>query len=453
MRHLVSPARLSVPLILALAAGCAGPAKPGDVSGHFIVSISDADMSAPALITGRLDPQEDGIEDTLTVITLPIQEPTTPFAQIGVSNSVFGPPNSLAVTRDGRTAFVIETRGPAPAGATSVKELPRGRKLFAIDLSNPLKPAVQSWVEIGNDEQNSEPLSVDVHPDGDLVAIARRAAHEPIVMVPFQDGKFGVGFAFELGGIDDSSAAPSAVVWRPGGRHFAVTLPDRDQVVFYEFVREPDQEIGLRLWGAPVDVGKYPISGAFTPDGRFFITTEAQWGKDVEDFSVGAPEGRVSVIRLSTEPTEAINEIGQPVRPVVHVVVASAPVGISAQGIAISPDGRLVVTANLRRSFLPDSDPRLTRGGSLSLLALDPASGKLTPAGEYQMDAMPVGLSFDAKGDFIVTTLFRSFDPQSSPRFGELGFWRVIGGGNPSLEKTSIYVGVGKGPHGVVIVR
>lgn len=451
-------ARVSCPLALALLAGCGGggPSKAGDISGRYIVTISDADMAAPALMTGQLDPKTPGTEDTMTVITLPIQEPVTPFAQIPVSNSVIGPPNSLAVTRDGRTAFVVETRGPAPEGATSVRELPRGKKLYLIDLSDPLKPFVRDTVEVGNDESNSEPLSVDVSPAGDVVAVARKAAGEQIVMVTVKDGKYADAVAWTLQGIDDSSAAPSAIVWRPGsagGRHFAVTLPDRDQVVFYEFRRHENGDMGLATWGPPVSVGRYPVSGAFTPDGRYFITTEAQWGKDVEGFNVGAPDGSVSVIRLSDVPTEEPAAEGQPVRPVIHQVVGSAPVGTSPQGIAVSPDGKLVATANLRRSFLPESDPRLTRGGSVSLLSLDPGTGKLTPAGEYAMDAMPVGLSFDSKGEFLVTTLFRSFDPNSSPLFGELGFWKVRSGGSPSLEKTDIYVGVGKGPHGVVIVR
>jgi DNA-binding beta-propeller fold protein YncE len=448
--------RLVFPLAAALLAACGGPGGSGQVTGRYIVTVSDADMSAPALITGELDPKPAGAEDSLTVITLPIREPVTPFAQIPVSNSVIGPPNCLAVTRDGRHAYVVETRGPAPEGARSVRQLPRGKRVFAINMDDPLKPFVQDAVEVGSDEADTEPLSIDVNEAGDMLVIARRAVGEQIVFIPVRDGRFGEALGVSLQGLDNSATPPSAVLWRPGGRHFAVTLPEVDQVIFYEFVRgegDGGGEVGIRSWGPPVHVGKYPVSGAFTPDGRYFVTTEAQWGKDVEGFNVGAPEGSVSVIRLSDEPMEQYDEAGRLVRPVEHRVVATAVVGVSPQGIAVSPDGRMVVTANLRRSFLPEADPRLTKGGSLSLLSLDAPTGRLGYAGEFMIDAMPVGLCFDARGEHVVVTLFRSFDPASSPDYGELGFWRVRPGSPPALENANLYVSVGKGPHGVVIVR
>ncbi len=117
----------------------------------------------------------------------------------------------------------------------------------------------------------------------------------------------------------------------------------------------------------------------------------------------------------------------------------------------MSPDGRLIATSNLRRSYLPDSDPRLTRGGSVSLLALDSATGTLTNAGEYEMPAMPLGLTFDAAGKFLLVTQFRSFDVEDNN--GWLASGRFARARTPTLETTDIFVGVGKGPHGVIIVR
>src|SRR5262249_33734653 len=151
------------------------------------------------------------------------------------------------------------------------------------------KPFIRDIVEIGNEEQNSEPLSIDINPEGDMAILARRAAGEQIVLIPVKEGKFGEALGIDLQGVDDSATRPSAVVWRPDGKHLAVPLPDRDQVVFYEFVRDREGAVGIHTWGEPVNVGKYPVSGAFTPDGNYFITTEAQWGKDVEGFNVGAP--------------------------------------------------------------------------------------------------------------------------------------------------------------------
>lgn len=439
-------AAASVPLALALLAGCGGsgaqhaaPATPDQVSGRYIVTISDADLSAPALAHGRLGERDPGAQDTLTVLALPIREPSTPWAQIHVSNSVIGPPNALAVSRDGNTAFVVETRGPAPAGAVSIEELPPGQLLFAIDMTDPLAPRIVGTANVG-----TNPMAVDVHPAGDLAAVATSVPHEQIVMVPIEGSTLGEPLAWPLLGVDDTSAIPSCVAWRPDGRVLAVTLPDQDLVVFLEFTRnENEGSMGLRPWGAPVRVGKYPYSGRFTPDGRHFITTDLQWGRDVEEFRVGAPEGRLSVVRLG--------DPGDDITAPVHEVVSVATVGVSPEGLAISPDGRFVVTANLRRSYLEETDPRLTPGGSLSLLTLNERTGELTPVSEVDLDGMPEGIAFDANGNFVVVTQFRTFDPAATD--GELAFFRLNTEGRPSLTPTDFRVGVGKGPHGVLIVR
>lgn len=442
------------PLVLVLLAGCqsgpaaVAPARPGDVSGRYIVTISDADLTAPALQTGRLGERDPAARDTLTVLALPIREPSTPWAQINVSNSVIGPPNALSVSRDGNTAFVVEARGAAPEGAVTIADLPPGRLLFAIDMTDPIQPRIAGTAEVG-----ANPMAVDAHPDGDIVAVVTSVPHEQIVIVPFTSGaEGGVGepLAWSLIGVDDSSAIPSCITWSPDGRLLAVTIPDQDRVVFLEFTRDAnDGSMGLRPWGQAVTVGKYPYSGKFTPDGRYFITTDLQWGRDVEEFRVGAPEGRLSVVRVTPLPQQA-DVIA---RPPTHEVVSTAVVGVSPEGLAISPDGRYVVTANLRRSYLDDADPRLTRGGSLTLLTLDEATGALSAVGEFDLDGMPEGLAFDAAGNFVVVTQFRSFDP-SAPD-GELAFYRLNrhSRGNPTLEGTDFRVGVGKGPHGVLIVR
>lgn len=439
------------PLLLVLLSGCgtAGkvPPAPDSISGKYIAVMCDADMSWSAFSDGTLGTH--GGSDSLTVVSLPISlAPTeesprwqTSVAQAPVSNSAYGPPVSLAVTRDGARAYVCETRGPAPAGATMLNQLPVGTTLTAVDLSNPAQPTVLAAANIGE-----EPTGCDVSPDGTLVAVVTRKPGAEIVIVPVStEVPLGQPMAFPLAG----GGRPTCVQWHPGGRHLAITLPDAGLVAFFEYTSDTgDGTPGLAPWGEPVKVGKYPASGRFTPDGRHFVVTELQWGPDVEGFMAGAPEGQLSMIRLSNVKS-AVTPEGIDNSRVVHEVSSRATVGVSPECMAISPDGRFAVTGNLKGSYLAEGAAHATQGGSLSLVRID--GGTLETVSETPIKAMPEGVSFDQSGQHVVVSEFRSFDPGALD--GELAFFKLVTGGTPSLVPAKFYVGVGRGPHGVLIVR
>ncbi len=455
-------AAISGAALLCLLSGCASsgptadatPPRPDEISGRYIAVMCDADMTWSAFADGTLGAREPGAADSVTVVSLPIAPPPgedasrwkTSVAQVAVSNSAMGPPVSLAVSRDGRRAFACETRGPAPEGATRLDELPPGAFVTALDLTDPAAPVV-----LGKLKVDFQPTGCDVHPAGDLVLVATQRPGEQIVLIPVDPtGQMSKPLTFELVGAGEK-ARPTCVQWSPGGTHFAVSLPDTNQVAFYEFRREIESGVpGVAPWGEPVTVGKYPASGRFTPDGRFYVTTELQWGPDVERFMAGAPEGRLSVIRLSDKPS-AVNDAGElDNSSVVHTVVSTASVGVSPESMAMSPDGRWIVTANLRGSYLAEGDARATRGGSLSLVSLA-RDGQATTRAETPLKAMPQGVAFDASGRHLVVSEFRTFEPGALS--GELAFFKLVAGDQPTLVPAKFYVGVGPGPHGVLIVR
>ncbi len=433
---------------LAALTGCSsgGGSSAGNdpLVGDFIVTISDMDMEATSFVTDNLASGRADAADQLTISELPLSETSTEYAQLPVSNSVVGPPTALAVSPDGRTAFVVASRAPAPAGATRTDQLADGETLTAIDLTMPLAPRVADEIFVG-----PRPLSVDVHPAGDLVLVARDSDdRRQLMIVGFDGSTFGVPLWGPMLGLDDDGARPSCAMWHPSGRFFGVTLPRRNQVVFYAFSRTGSTgAYSIRPWGEPVTVGKYPYSGRFTPDGRHFLTTDLQWGEDVDGFLVGAPNGEVSAIRFnaSSDGTDS-GPAGQ------HAFVGSAVVGISPEGLAISPDGRAVATANLQRSFLTEDDPRLTRGGSVTLLAFDPETGALTVVADEPVEGMPEGITFDGAGTTLAVIQFRSFGQNALE--GEIAFFGVRRkAGRPTgLERASYSLGAGRGSHGLVIV-
>jgi DNA-binding beta-propeller fold protein YncE len=455
---------LAATVLLAALTGCEvqRALKPSDIAGRYIVAIGDADMASASFGSRELGERDLNAQDALTVVTLPLQEPSTPFAQINVSNSALCPPTSLSVTRDGKFAFVVEYRGPADANARTVDDLPKGNKLTAVELADPLNPRVAAITEVG-----LEPIAVAAHPSGELVAVVTHAERQQIVLLPFKDGAFsGEPATWPVLGVEDESARPTSVAWHPGGEALAVTLQDRGEVAFFRFRRDDDGKMQLAPWGTPVKAGKSPHSGAFTPDGRHFIVNDTQTPAR-DSYGVGTPAGQLIVIRLGDMPGGIDTAEGTQAD---HIVVGTAPVGVAPVGIAITSDGKFVATANLQPSqpFAQpienaNAEPRQgdgedpapttaqdARGGTVSLLALS-NDGELTPVGEYPINAVPASLAFDAKDTFLVVTQFRSFDPGAID--GELSFWKLRRGRKAGLQMADFFVGVGKGPHGVLIVR
>jgi hypothetical protein len=255
-------------------------------AGCYIAVLADGDFLASTYHDGKL-PEPNTATDTLSIIRLPLNggrdtiAQTNATAQIPASNSVTGAPYALALTSDGRTAFVVETLGAMPAGATRREQLPPGQQLVAINLSNPSRPTVHSRLTIA-----PKPETVDVHPDGTLLAISTQTPGKEIILIPVQYGTFGQSVEFSLRQLEiqpDSTRFQagmyvSQVQCHPSGRYLAVNLDYRDQIAFFQLQRDRMGNPRLLPWGRPVNVGKDPFTGQFTPDGRFYLTSN--WGRN-----------------------------------------------------------------------------------------------------------------------------------------------------------------------------
>lgn len=266
--------------LAALSSAWAAVASPPNVTGRALVAISDGDMLATAYDDRQLPPTEARVVDTLSITRLPLNGGTKPTAVIEASNSVTAAPFPADVSPDGRFAFVVETLGQASAQATQLADLPPGRRLRSIDLASIERPVVRDHIDVP-----SRPMTVDVHPAGELLAVTTASPGQEIVLVPVDEGDFGqpVTLSLEALGVVPDAALPGNGMavgyaeWHPTGRSLAVTLHMRDEVAFFELRR--DGALGtfsLAPWGNRANVGgRDPYSGHFTPDGRFFITDPA----------------------------------------------------------------------------------------------------------------------------------------------------------------------------------
>lgn len=427
IRAFMRPAMLATAFSLGASSLAWGQADLlGRLSAGRVAAISDGDFVAQSYATGRLSPREAGHRDVLTVLSL--REGRVVTGSLPLSNSVTAAPEILRLSPDGRTAFVTERLGERPRQGETVRDLPPGRRLFAVDLAEPVTPRLADTVEVA-----AFPEGLALSPDGGRVAVVSNTAEGSFVqVVDYAEGRFGPVARFDLGalGIMGTASGPRGgvtatnVQWHPSGRFMAVNINTQDRVAFFEIVGRGAAAV-LRPWGAPVAVGADPFVGRFTPDGRHYLTSN--WGRN---FAAADLEGRIPEARSTISVVRFSAVEGAP-----HVVVGQAETGVSAEGIAVSPDGRLVATVNMRgTSFLPDST-RFQREASVALLMLDPATGALEKLGEYPLaGVLPEGGSFDLTGEHFLATVFQGHEGAGPENGPGLAVFRVVKGERPSLS-------------------
>lgn len=442
-RMLQAVALACLTLAAAGAAQARDQAAPLDFQGRMLVSISDADMLASAYVDGRLGPRE-GV-DSLSVIALGRHARDLTAVEIPVSNSVAGPPVAVAVTPDGRHAIVVETftARPAGEGEHSFADLRHGRAITVVDLGDPARPVVVQRVT-----GPERPDSVSVSPDGRWVAVAVNhqgaGARTPLALYPLSAGRLG------------TPVTPAIPGWTAGDRLIHAEFhPSRPLLALVNetraelsFVTVDPGSGALAAHGAPVRVEKAPYMARFTPDGRHAIVNALYWGPDVAGTWIEAPRGSLASVRLDAGKTDS----GAPR----HALVSRAQVGVSPEGLAISPDGTLVATTNLERSYLPYGDPRQTWFSSVSLVRLDPGTGALTRVGDYAYDGiLPEAAAFDASGRYLAVVTYDQFDDRRPG--GSVDFWRVardpLDPERVELVRTNHAVPVTRGAHSMVLVR
>jgi DNA-binding beta-propeller fold protein YncE len=403
--------------------------------GRYIVAVSDADMIASAYLDGHLGPIEG--QDALSVIRLNRPVGELKAVEIGASNSVTGPPSSVAVSPDGRYAVVIETRGTRPVGKSDplFNDLPPGKVVSVIDLSDADHPK-----QIQRMDGPERPLSVIFNKDGSLVAITYRpqdTKRSPLAIYRFDKGRLIDLSLPDIPGYSGGDVL-NGLVFHPSRDELVLLNATKSTLSFFKFNYQ-DNKFSLTPWGNPVLVDPDPFKAQFTPNGRFVV---------VNAMYPGSVRGSVTAVGLAVDTAGD----GSPK----HQIVSRALAGVLPEGLTMSPDGKWIVTTNLEQSTQPFDNPKQGFYASLTLLHLDTDSGFLDRVGDYPFDGiLPEAVVFDNSSRYLAVATFDHYDGRKPG--GSIDFWRLTSDYfNPKrieLVKTGYSIPVTRGVHSMVIVR
>jgi 6-phosphogluconolactonase (cycloisomerase 2 family) len=407
-------------------------------AGRALLVASDADMVATAYADAKLD-RVAGIEDTLTVMKLPLEPAKPAIAPLQVSNSVMSWPQIIAVSPDGQRAYVAEVRSRPADGIQEfeqIDQMPDGAMVTVVDIADPSQPKILESVKVG---RNPEHLSIS--PDGKLLAVNLEDPGRELLIIQLRpDGRLGKRFYFPMSGSNTRQDNYTAV-WHPSGQFLAMTQNQNRRIGFYQVTQTADN-VTVTPYGEPITVGNHLSHARFTQDGHFLLVPDLKWSTLPQPLgSLLNPKGEMIAIRFAPESKQP------------PAIVSRTEVGVSPEGFALSPDNTLIATVNMRRTYLPNSIPAW-RGkpySSLSLVKFDPTLGQLETIDEYGFEGLlPEQATFDASGKSLAVVIYNYREP--SPKSGAIEFWNLLPGDRPKLERTGYKTPVVRGAHDIVLL-
>ena len=307
--------------------------------------------------------------------------------------------------------------------------------LSVIDISNPATPRITATIPLINSVVGP-PTNLAVTPSGDMALVANSLA--PVIQ--------GWGRRLEPDNrvfVVDLKAAPPQVIGtvtvgkQPSGLaispsgNLALVANRSDGTISVLTIRGRDVlVIGTVTVGTPED----QVSAvAITPDGKHALVTRPAANKVAllaidgdkvtytkRDLPTGifpynvaiTPDGRLALTADNgnggssdgnVDTVGVINLADDPPRVIDHVTVGDSP-----EGLAISPKGNLAVSVQAEGSNAPKTAFYHHAGGSVAVLAID--GNKVTKVGSITVGALPEAVAFSVDGSRIYVGNFLDRD-------------------------------------------
>lgn len=262
-----------------------------------------------------------------------------------------GPPNSVAITPDGRHALVTASQRIDPADRS---KLAPESVLSVVDLAASPMRVVQTL------RLDATPASIALDPDG-RTALVPYPEDDSLGVLAFVDGRARVVDKVRM----EKGSRPQAAAFAPDGRHALVSFSGADKLALYA-VR--DGKLVLPAVREMV-AGVYPTALAWCGDSGLAVVG-----------NYGRVSGDVDTISL-------IDATGALPR-----VIDTVSVGPSPEGIACSADGRHVAVAAQNMSTV--ASDALFRSAHSKLVLLRVEGKRLRRLDEQPFGAWAQGVGF-----------------------------------------------------------
>ena len=393
-----------------------------------LVILSDADLSASALVDGKLL-RDNTSKDQLTTIKFPVERGSKGLGTALISNSVLSYTKTMAVPATGGLAYVLESR-VRPEDAVSefkdiTSEFPAGEKLYVVDILNLAAPKAKFGFAVGK-----KPVSIDINKN-ELIISTNDVGKELVFIEAAADGK-PARFLNLPAGLDTTNRIID-LSWHPSGDFIAFTLDKSNEVGLYKVIREAGKLKNVEMVGKPIKVGTEPSFGKFSSDGKhyFILDSKGAQGKATGD-------GEILVVDFSMDGSTE------------HKIASQIPSGLNPGSFAISPDGTLLVATNSGKSASAWGEATAGTGSSLTLYKVA-ATGALTKVADYPFEGIyPQGVVFDKDGSNVAVAVYEYL--QYGNGNGGVEFWSVAKGDTPSLKKQGAKINVARGAHTLRII-
>ncbi len=297
--------------------------------------------------------------------------------------------------------------------------------LSVLDISQPGAPRVTATIPLMNSVAGP-PTNLAIVPSGDLALVANSLA--PVIQgwgrrLEPDDKVFVVDLKASPPKIIGAVAVgkqPSGLVIAPNG-NLALVANRADGTISVLAIKGKDV---LAVGTVPIGTAADQVSAvAIAPDGRHALATKAGANKvallsidgdkvtyDKRDLPTGifpynvaiSPDGKLALTADNgggssdgnVDTVGVIDLAASPPRVVGHVTVGDLP-----EGLAISPKGNLAVSIQAEGSNTPKTVFYHHAGGTAAVLAID--GDKVTKIGSVTVGALPEAVAFSADGSYV----------------------------------------------------